>query len=118
MTQEYLIFTGLGLIVSYLVGVKVGKKYSNREITLDFQKIIHKLLHFAAERDYPNLHLMLHDLVDDEDKGEPPQPQKEPDEEVLPSEVYELTQTISPKDRKDAEEAVKKASEKGKEETD
>jgi len=57
----------LTALVFYLIGVRAGKKYSRTEITLEFQEVLNKLLHYAAQRNYHAIHLTLIDLCADED---------------------------------------------------
>lgn len=60
------IATGLLMVLSYIIGVRQGRSFEKRRVTIEFQRVIHKLLRFASLQDYKSLHLMLHDLVDDD----------------------------------------------------
>jgi len=53
-------------LFTYIIGVRVGRRYERRVITVEFQDVLNRLLHYAAQRDYQSLHLMLIDLCADE----------------------------------------------------
>lgn len=54
-----------GGLVLYLLGVQIGKSFERRRLTLEFQALIVRLLHFAAKQDYVQLHALLQELVAD-----------------------------------------------------
>ena len=112
-------FAVVVVVSAYLIGVKVGKNYSKRKVTLEFQQIIHQLLHFAAQQDYKSIHLMLHDLVDDDSGETTPIKQEEPaaPEENLSEDIRKLTKGLKPEDRKSAKGAVDEANKEDEEPT-
>jgi hypothetical protein len=80
-------------LAAYVIGVHQGKVYERAEITRDFQLILQRLLHMAAEQNYKGLHMFLQDLCDDNAEALRESATKrlteEAAEEVVPPEVAE-----------------------------
>jgi hypothetical protein len=50
------------LLVCYVVGVRRGRNVERRAVTREFQEVLDRLLHHAAQRDYVNLHAFLNEV--------------------------------------------------------
>jgi len=57
----------LGAIGLFQLGTKFGRRWGRQEIINEFQYIIGRAVTLAAGEKYKELHLFLHDLVEDYD---------------------------------------------------
>ena len=67
MMEVYQIAVILGIVICFLLfraGIAVGRSQGRRTIIWEFQEIIDRMIGFAANEQYRELHMFLHDLVD------------------------------------------------------
>lgn len=54
----------LVLFLALRLGISIGRKQGRRVVIWEFQEIIDRMIHFASNEQYRELHMFLHDLVD------------------------------------------------------
>lgn len=88
------------IILAYVGGVRRGRSAGSRLIIKEFNQVVFKLLGYAAKQDYRSLHLMLVDLVDDDDVASKI-PFNEPEKHEQQESILELTRDIEKYEKKE-----------------